>query len=151
MAWKWAFFTQHYWSWNPAHKAGQTDWRRYWDYKHRRTSQGKENKIMFQTLLYGAAYPKKSITDKRLLRSQPLTFTVPLSTLSTVLSCVKEYGCIGKKKGEKGYGQQQEPEKSRAVTLYKAAAPLTPLPAAGIPICRKQGIPGFRKGRPKSL
>lgn len=81
----------------------------------------------------------------------PLTFTVPLSTLFMALSCVKEYGCMSKKKGEKGYGQQQEPEKSRAITLYKATAPLMPLPAAGIPICWKQGIPGFRKGRPKSL
>ena len=73
MAWEWAFFTQHYWSWNPAHKAGQTDWRRYCAYHQsdRRTNEKNKNRIMFQTLLFGAAYPKKSIKGKRLLRSLP--------------------------------------------------------------------------------
>ena len=37
---------------------------------------------MFQTLLFGAAYPKKSIKGKRLLRSQPLTCTaIPLHSI----------------------------------------------------------------------
>ena len=38
---------------------------------HRFASQGKENRITFKPPLYGAAYPKKSIKGKRLLRPQP--------------------------------------------------------------------------------
>lgn len=94
---------------------------------------------------------KKSIQGKRLLRSQPPDlYRSPLHSIYGSKLC-KRIRVHEQKERRKRFGQQQEPEKSRAVTLYKAAAPLTPLPAAGIPICRKQGIPGFRKGGPKSL